>query len=119
MIFTIESNDTTHSCSERFKAAFPGLDLRFVAHSHGEGEGSASGEIIATNLPISELVQNDDSTSIEVNAEMTVSQVEQLFEDNGLHIQVFVDLGGTWIETTATDHYSLKKQMERSAERKN
>jgi hypothetical protein len=55
---------------------------------------------------------------------MTVQELERVFQDElGLYVQVFRKSGKVWLETTATDNWSLYKQnmegQELSERRKN
>ncbi len=52
-----------------------------------------------------------DAGSIELNDEMTVEEVEALFQSRfGLNAQVSRRSGMVWLETTMTDKWTLKKQ---------
>ncbi len=51
------------------------------------------------------------NADIEIYAEMTVNELEKLFEQEfGLHIQVLRKEGNSWTETTLTDKLSLYQQ---------
>lgn len=46
-----------------------------------------------------------------ISLEMTVHELESIFlNELGLYIQVFRKSGRVWLETTATDSWSLQKQ---------
>ena len=56
-------------------------------------------------------IKNDGT--IEVKPEMNVSTFEKLFEDRfGLYVQVFRKSGSIWLETSATDSWTLEQQNE-------
>jgi hypothetical protein len=49
--------------------------------------------------------------TINIPSSITVHELEKLFQqDLGLYIQVFRKSGKVWLETTATDNWSLFKQ---------
>jgi hypothetical protein len=56
---------------------------------------------------------------VEIRADMTVSEFEQLFEKEfGLHVQVYRKDGNAWTETTLSDNLSLREQNNNAAEEK-
>lgn len=119
MKLTVNKNDTAGQISDLFTEAFPGLKLAFVKHHHDKLEGSPKKDILPNNTTIASVNSNMEEKQIEIVESMTVGEVEQVFDANlELPVQVFVQLGSNWIETTATDHYTLKQQMQRHQERK-
>ena len=68
-------------------------------------------------LKLRDLNSEVPSMLLSVDENMTVNQVEDIFEERlGLHVQVFRKMNMSWIETTATDSYTLKEQVELSRE---
>jgi hypothetical protein len=54
---------------------------------------------------------------LHISREMTVSQFEaKLYDDFGLSAQVFRKSGNVWLETSATDAWTLAQQNEEGAE---
>ncbi len=61
------------------------------------------------------VVHNKGMLTITPN--MTVAELEQNFNDvYGLSVQVFRKSGNVWLETTATDDWTLKSQNEQGQE---
>lgn len=54
---------------------------------------------------------------IHITDDMPVSKLEQLFLDQfGLSVQVFRKSGSSWLETTFTDDWTLKRQNDAGME---
>lgn len=61
-----------------------------------------------------------DKAKVEILANMTVNELEQLFKTKfGLNIQIFRKSGNSWLETTVTDNWTLEKQNEEGEELNN
>lgn len=94
-----------------FEKEFPYLKIEFFTKKHQSYEGSPKSQMVDKNTLISKLT--DKSGQIEIHENMTVNEVEKLFEDMfGLHVQVFRKSGRTYLETSVTDNWTLKKQNE-------
>lgn len=94
-----------------FEKEFPYLKIEFFTQKHQSYEGSPKSQMVDKNTLISKLT--DKSGQIEIHENMTVNEVEKLFEDMfGLHVQVFRKSGRTYLETSVTDNWTLKKQNE-------
>ena len=100
---------------DRFMAEFPGLKIEFFKSSHNENEGSHREDMVTEEVPLNQLDSNYTSNTLNINPSTTVSELEELFEDINLHVQVFRKMGPNWIETTRTDSYTLKEQQELSS----
>ncbi|QLH44955.1 MAG: hypothetical protein HWD58_04695 [Bacteroidota bacterium] len=56
----------------------------------------------------------DRGVQIALDPDMPTGRFEQHFESEfGLHIQIFRLQQGVWLQTTSTDHLSLKEQNQR------
>lgn len=94
-----------------FEKEFPYLKIEFFTKKHQSYEGSPKSQMVDKNTPISKLT--DKLGEIEIHEDMTVNEVERLFEEKlGLHVQVFRKSGRTYLETSVTDNWTLKKQNE-------
>ena len=117
MELKIHSNSHINDVKSNFSNAFKGLKIEFFSKSHNRLEGSPKDDMVSENVHLSELNPSLVDKEIHVSAAMKVSELESTFEkDFGLHIQVFRKMGRSWIETTRTDSYSLKEQMDLSAD---
>jgi hypothetical protein len=115
MKFIVEPQATTKEVRDQFMAKFPGLKIEFFRNSHDENEGSHKKDMVAEEIPLSQLEPSYQSNTLSISPSTTVSELEELFEDVNLHVQVFRKMGPNWIETTRTDSYTLKEQQELSS----
>lgn len=100
---------------KQFNEEFPHLKIEFFARKHKPGEASNDEDIIDSNRLLSEFRYKHNTNRIEIDPEMTVNQVEQLFWDGfGLSVQIFRLVGNDWVETTVTDEWTLAKQEEQA-----
>lgn len=116
MKFNISANTMTSDLKNDFSDQFDGLKIEFFKHSHEHQEGSARKDMVEEHVALSELNPEIADGSIEITENMSVNAVEDRFEAMGLHIQVFRKMNLSWIETTATDSYTLAEQVELSRE---
>jgi hypothetical protein len=117
MDLKISKHDTTIDVKAAFAQKYKGLKIEFFHKAHGENEGSPKKDMVEEVVGLTELNPNIQNEKLHITANMKVSELESAFEDKlGLHVQVFRKMGHIWIETTRTDHYSLKEQMNMSEE---
>ncbi len=97
-----------------FNDEFPFLKIEFFKKSHLPLQGSARKDIIEHDFMISPFLSD---RVMMIHGEMLVSELEKQFMDCfRLSAQVFRKSGKTWLETTFTDGWSLKKQNEEGME---
>ena len=102
---------TIENIQSQFQSLFPHLKIEFYTKEHKSGEGSAVESQINNRKKIAELVNNINDTEIPLSGDMTVKEFESLFEDKfGLHVQVFRKSANLWLQTAATDEWTLEKQ---------
>lgn len=117
MKLKISRSVTTEDLKKSFMESFDGLKIEFFYHSHAHEQGSPKKDMVRESLALSELNSDLHEEEVNINGDMKVSEVEDLFERHlGLHIQVFRKMNISWIETTATDGYTLNKQVAMSRE---
>lgn len=100
-----------------FSERFPYLKLEFFSRPHQSGKGSEKKYMRSNDAMLRDfrLIHSDGSLSIE--DDMRVSELEELFREHfGLYVQVFRRSGRLWLETTATDNWTLKVQNEQGQE---
>ncbi|MCX8080373.1 MAG: hypothetical protein N3F09_03955 [Bacteroidia bacterium] len=96
---------------KEFETAFPYLKIEFFRKKHKSYEGSPKADLLDKNTPINKLTSRKGS--IEIHEDLTVNEVEKIFEDAfGLHVQIFRKSGKSYLETSVTDGWTLKKQNE-------
>lgn len=90
---------------------FPYLKLEFYSKHHDEGKGSPKRALLASDKTIGEARLIHNEGDLQVIDSMTVARFEQLFDEiYGLHVQVFRRSGNLWMQTTATDGWTLAEQ---------
>lgn len=116
MKIKITPNTMTSDVKSEFSENFDGLKIEFFKHHHEHEEGSPKKDILDEHIPLSDINPAIAETDLEITTDMSVNAVEDRFEALGLHIQVFRKMNLSWIETTATDGYTLEKQISLSRE---
>jgi len=96
-----------------FNLKLPFLKIEFYKTPHKSGEGSESGLLVDPYTKIKEVSSVDSSGELQLNPEITVENFESLLQERfGLHAQVFRKSQGVWLQTTATDSWTLTRQNE-------
>lgn len=97
-----------------FNNKFPFLKIEFFKKKHKELQGSLKKDVILDDFTIP---TNNGTQEIVIDENMLVSEFEKQFLDKlKLSAQVFRKSGRSWLETTYTDSWSLKKQNEEGLE---
>lgn len=101
-----------------FNLHFPYLKLEFFKHFHGLHGGSPRKDLVTADLALR--LKNNSKEDFIITQDMRVSTLEQLFSDYfGLSAQVFRKSGPSWLETTMTDDWTLKRQNDEGFELSN
>ena len=97
-----------------FNTLFSFLKLEFYANAHKDFELSNHADLLDDDLVLSEIgFTQNGSVFYEFSDNTTVKEMEQYWKTElGLNIQVFKFFAGVWIETSKTDHWSLRQQSE-------
>lgn len=116
-MFTIQEGMSLFNVQKAFHAAFPYLKLEFFKYYHKAHGASAKKDLLKTDFTLQARTSGPHEPEIAVSAEMSVEALEQLFQERfGLSVQVFRKFGKTWLETTLTDDWTLKKQNDEGYE---
>lgn len=100
---------------KEFRTKFPYLKIEFYSQHHETGEGSDVNTLIDSNKTIGESRRVHNEGDLSINGHLKVGNFEQAFFDKyGLNVQVFRKSGGTWLQTTATDDWTLTEQNTRA-----
>lgn len=120
MVLTINDNQKLSDVKDEFNKLFPYLKLEFFKHKHGSHQGNAKSDMLSTDLTFKKARRKHSDGAIVVKENMSVADLEQLFQDVfGISAQVFRKSGRSWIETSVTDDWSLKRQNEEGRELSN
>ena len=96
---------------EEFQKKFPYLKIEFYAGQHQAGEGSRVEETLDPQLTIGAVRSRRKEGDLYINEALEVRELEKMFaEDYGLNVQVFRQSGHLWMQTSASDHWTLEKQ---------
>ncbi len=115
MYITIEPSHTLGDTNANFQKFFGMLRLDFYASTHDSGELSEDLEAFDYAKPWSELGLEAEQ-KIDFDKSTTVAQFEALFKQFGLGVQVMRNSKGVWLQTSATDDWSLAEQQVRAQE---
>ena len=109
----IHENTRIIDLQSEFNLKMPFLKIEFYKSSHKAGEGSEQEMIVDPYTKIKDASSSDSLGELVINPEMTVENFEGLLEERfGLNAQVFRKSQGVWLQTTATDQWTLSKQNE-------
>ena len=119
MKLQINKSTTIAEVQTEFSKLFPFLKIEFFTRSR-ETDGSLWSKHMVFNRTktMDEIgqIKADDNT-IEISPSMTVNTFEQnLQKDFGLSVQVFRKSGNVWLQTTATDEWTLAAQNQKAME---
>ncbi len=113
----IINNRQISEIQNEFNLFFPYLKIEFFKLPHKIGVGSHKKLIFEKDKFISDCRTSKNEGFLLINDEVKVLDVEQqFFNEFGLSIQVFRKSGKVWLETSATDHWTLKAQNTEGAE---
>lgn len=97
-----------------FNDQFPFLKIEFFKKAHKLLQGSSKKNTITDDFTVFSNLEND---AIVFSDDMLVSEFEKQFAEKlKLSAQVFRKSGKTWLETTFTDSWTLKKQNQEGLE---
>ena len=112
----IKDNRKIIEIQQEFHEKFPYLKIEFYKKSHEAGEGNPDKEKLDPYKTIGEVRTKHESGELSIHGNVKVETLEQRFEDDyGLHVQVYRKSNDVWLQTTATDSWTLSEQNERGA----
>ncbi|MBL7924623.1 MAG: hypothetical protein JNL88_10540 [Bacteroidia bacterium] len=102
---------------EDFNVLFPFLKIEFFKAPHRIGEGSAKILIYENSRYVRDCRVKHQDGDLVISEKMTVNELEESFlREFGLSAQVFRKSGNVWLETSATDNWTLRQQNSEGAE---
>lgn len=109
----IDSTQTIRSVQKQFNDLYSFLRLEFFKQPPISGAGNAKNKMITSDMKLKDIQSNQKPGKIIVSRQTRVSELESQFEKEfGLYVQVFRKSGRVWLETTATDNWTLEQQDE-------
>jgi hypothetical protein len=107
----VKKEDRISAVQQQFNRFFPFLKIEFFNQAPVSGFGNAKNKMIVDDRKMHLINGFIHEGNIELNNNTVVSAFENKFESKcGLFIQVFRKSGNVWLETTATDNWTLKQQ---------
>jgi hypothetical protein len=107
----IADNNRLRDVKEAFHRLFTHLKIEFYRGRHIDGEGSPVREQLDVELTIAQVSGRHEAGDFRIHPDMTVGAFERaFFEQYGVNVQVFRKSGNLWIQTTATDGWTLAEQ---------
>ena len=117
MELQIHSNRYLWEIQKDFSEQFSFLKIEFFSKPQLSEKPFTAKNIISNQRRVSDLAKNSIDSTISIYEEMSVSELERLFNDQcNLSVQVFRRSGNIWLETTMTDGWSLRQQNEHGKE---
>lgn len=111
MKILINDHRKLFAIQKEFGEMFPYLKLEFFGKPHKVGAPSSKKIMKHPSKTIGECRVIHNKGILTITPNMTVADLEQGFSDvYGLSIQVFRKSGRVWLETTATDGWTLESQ---------
>lgn len=108
---------TIKSIQKAFCEQYPYLKLEFFSRPHQTGKGSEKKYMKTDDALLKDFRLVHSDGELHISDDMTVSALEGMFRDHyGLYVQVFRRSGRLWLETTATDNWTLSVQNEQGQE---
>ena len=99
-----------------FQQVFPYLKIEFFKSSHQYGEETIQEPPLNPTSLLGEVRTKDNFGIISLDENQQTSDFEKLLATiYGLNVQVFRKSYGKWLQTWATDNWTLKEQNDRSA----
>jgi hypothetical protein len=109
----INTTQTIEALKAEFNRLFPFLKIEFFREPHLRSNGIQKNKIISSEVKLKEIQKIKKKGKIELSNETVVGQLEQQFENEfGLFVEVFRKSGNIWLETSATDSWTLYRQNE-------
>jgi hypothetical protein len=117
MMIKISNERRLSGLQADFNALFPFLKIEFFKTPHKIGEALAKNLIHVNSRFVRDCRVSKTEGDLIINEQMTVNELEEQFLSKfGLSAQVFRKSGNVWLETSATDSWSLRQQNDEGAE---
>ncbi len=111
----IKDSKTIKEIQNEFNNKFPFLKIEFYKKAHSAKEGSPDSMKWDAEKSIESIRKVHNSGDLSIADDQKISELEAKFlEQYGLNVQVFYKSGNLWLQTTATDEWTLKQQNERA-----
>jgi hypothetical protein len=104
---------TIQEIQKSFEKGFRLLKIEFYSQPHTVREKDVGRMMYPASYTLQQIGFRSSPVIIEVHGQMTVKQLEEVIaRQTGLYVQVFRKSGKVWLETSATDNWTLAEQNE-------
>lgn len=111
----ITDSKTIQEIQKEFNNKFPFLKIEFYKEAHNVKEGSPDSMKWDSENSIESIRKIHNSGDLSIKDDQKISELENNFSAQyGLSAQVFYKSGNLWLQTTATDEWTLKQQNDRA-----
>lgn len=108
---SIKDNQKLAEIKAAFNDHFPHLKIEFYKGTHEENEGSAKKQLLDDELLLKDVRSNHTEGELSIDGHLKTSSFEQNFMNHfGVNVQVFRKSGNLWLQTIATDNWTLAEQ---------
>jgi len=113
----IDTETKFNEVQSAFNKAYPFLKLEFFTKNNFKKNDPSARKSIPARKKLGDYTTSPFKTTIEINEEMTVAELEKILKELLLiDVQVYRRSENLWLQTTITDKWSLKKQNEHGME---
>jgi hypothetical protein len=106
----IDKDSKAENVKKIFTNCFPFLKIELYKKPFADGNAAIKKVPLASGASLHKFMHEADKTSIDINADITVAELESQFASIGLIAEVFRRSGNVWIETSLTNNWSLQQQ---------
>jgi hypothetical protein len=105
MKITLDIDTSVKDVQKQFSDLFPFLQIQFYRM-----RPDVKSVKVIENEKLKYLVRHYGGAVLKFSEETTVTDLQRVFEDLGLYVQVFRKFGSFWIATSLTDDWTLDRQ---------
>ena len=113
MKWNLHAHDTIQTMQHAFQQFFSHLRPEFYKKAHGVNEATAKNEQYLHNVTLRDILPDVEQIQVPIDPAQTTANFEQMMQTFGLHVQLFRNQRGTWLQTTQSDSLTLKAQNDR------
>ena len=107
MQLCIENDTKIQDIQKSFTTFYPFLKIEFYKHAT---YNSNKKDTLPDTMPLSQALNKNLTTSINIIQTTTVAQLEDNFLQLGIKAEVFRKSGNVWVETFLTSNWTLDQQ---------
>jgi hypothetical protein len=113
----IDDSKKIKDIKKAFNQYFPHLKIEFFSEEHEEGEGNPRKAMYDDELFLKDIRTTHSSGELSIDGHQKTATFEKNFHDHfGVNVQVFRKSGRIWLQTMATDDWTLAQQEKEGAE---